>query len=210
MPGRAMQGYILNITRVKEEDLIVTLLTQKRLKTLYRFYGARHATIHLGYKIDFEEQSSPKSTIGMLRNVLHLSSKWILNTEKFYLWQQFIKLFYRHLRDIEEVDTFYFDLLDEMSHKFSRQNAKRTIVESYIKMVQFEGRLHDDFHCFICEGEIENDLVLTRGFLPAHQRCLFGRILDREKVEGLFAHQNTLFLDDEEVDFLWKIIEEGL
>jgi recombinational DNA repair protein (RecF pathway) len=210
MPGAPMQGYILNIVKVKEEDLIVTLLTQKRLKTLYRFYGARHANIHMGYKIDFEEQFRPKSTISMLRNVLHLSSPWIINPKKFYIWQQFIKLLYQHLRDIEEVDTFYFELLDELNYKFAKQNTKRSIVEAYIKILAYEGRLHDDFHCFICDGEIENDLILTRGFLPAHQRCLFGAILDKSKIEILFATQKTLFLSDDEVDFLWRIIEEGL
>lgn len=210
MPGTPMQGYILNIVRVKEEDLIVTLLTQKKLKTLYRFYGARHANIHLGYKIDFEEQFSPKSTINMLRNVLHLSVPWILDIEKFYLWQQFVKLLYQHLRDIEEVDTFYFDLLDEISTRFSKQNPKRCLVESYIKILLHEGRLHSDFNCFICEGEIENDLVLTRGFLPAHKRCLFGQIINKQNIETLFREGSTLFLADEEVDFLWKIIEEGL
>ena len=210
MPGSPMQGYILNIVRVKEEDLIVTLLTHTNLKTLYRFYGARHANINLGYKIDFEEQFSPKSTINMLRNVLHLSVPWILDIEKFYLWQQFIKLLYQHLRDIEEMDTFYFNLLDEVSIKFNKQNPKRCLIESYVKILLHEGRLHSDFTCFICESEIKNDLVLTRGFLPAHKRCLFGRIVDKEKSATLFKTGSTLFLEDEEVDFLWKIMEEGL
>jgi len=210
MPGIPMQGYILNIVKVKEEDLIVTLLTQKKLKTLYRFYGARHANIHLGYKIDFEAHLSQKSTIGMLRNVLHLSVPWILDIEKFYLWQQFIKLLYRHLRDIEDVDQFYFDLLDEISLRFAKQNPKRCLVESYIKLLLHEGRLHSDLTCFICESEIRDDLILTRGFLPAHKRCLFGQIVNKTKIETLFTQGSTLFLEDAEVDYLWSIIEEGL
>ncbi len=56
-----MQGYIIHITRVKDEDLIVTILTQNVIKTTYRFYGARHSSVHLGYKIDFESLTSLKS-----------------------------------------------------------------------------------------------------------------------------------------------------
>ncbi len=205
-----MQGYILNIAKVKDEDLIVTLLTEKRLKTLYRFYGARHANINLGFKIDFEIQTSAKSSIGMLRNVLHLSSKWIMDSRKFYLWQQFIKLFYQHLKDVEELDPFYLELLNEMNKKFSKQNPTRCIVESYIKLLEFEGRLHDEFICFICDEEIEEDFVLTRGFLSAHRKCLFGQVLEYNKIKKLFMEKSTLFLPDEETEILWKIIQEGL
>lgn len=205
-----MQGYIINIVKVKDEDLIVTVLTEKRLKVLYRFYGARHATINLGYKIDFEVQSGGKSTINMLRQILHLSNKWLLDANRFYLWQQFIKLLYDHLRDVDELDSFYMNLLDEMNEKFAKQNPQRCIIESYIKILSYEGRLHNDFLCFICNGEVDHDFVLTRGFLPAHQRCLFGIKLKKEKIQTLFIEQSTLFLDDYEIDILWRIIQEGL
>ncbi len=205
-----MQGYILNIVHVKEEDLLVTLLTQKSLKTVYRFYGARHANINLGYKIDFEIHKNIKSTIGMLREVLHLSTPWLADFQKFYLWQQFTKLLYRHLRDVEALDPFYYDLLEEMNHRFNRQNPKRCIVESYIKLLHHEGRQHEDFICFLCDQPIDKEVVLTRSFLPAHQRCLCGRVFQKEKIEELFDAGQTLFMSDEEVDTLWKIIEEGL
>jgi hypothetical protein len=58
-----MQGFIVNINRVKEEDLIVSILTKDKLHTLYRFYGARHGSINIGFKIDFEIEQSSKSTI---------------------------------------------------------------------------------------------------------------------------------------------------
>jgi len=205
-----MQGYILNTVKVKDEDLIVTLLTQTKLKTLYRFYGARHAQINLGYKIDFEEKSSPKSTIHMLRGVLHLSSPWLTDSKKFYYWQQFIKLLYKHLQDIEEIDPFYFELLEDMNRKLHKQNPLRTIVEAYIKILDYEGRLHLDFSCFICNENVSEQLVLARGFLPAHFSCLFGEVFTLEQIETLFETGSTLFLDDEEVKRLWKIIEEGL
>ncbi len=205
-----MQGYILNIAKVKDEDLIVTLLTEKRLKTLYRFYGARHANINLGFKIDFEIQTNAKSSIGMLRNVLHLSNKWMMDSRKFYIWQQFIKLFYQHLKEIEEVDPFYIEILDEMNKKFSKQNPIRCTIESYLKILEFEGRLHDDFICFLCEEEIKEEVVLTRGYLCAHKRCLYGSVIKYDKLEELFNRKSTLFLSDIEIEVLWKIIQEGL
>ncbi len=204
-----MQGYILNINKVRDEDIIVTILTKNRLKTLYRFYGARHGNINIGYKIDFEAISSSKSTISMLRNVLHLGNKWMSESKRFFIWQHFIKLLFKHLKDIEELDSFYTELLDDMNQKFSKQNPIRVAVESYIKLLSHEGRLHDDFLCFVCEGEIENDLTITRSFLPAHQRCLFGTIVDKKKMVNLFLSSSTLHLDDEEVGWLWKILQEG-
>ncbi|HHD84382.1 MAG TPA: recombination protein RecO [Campylobacteraceae bacterium] len=205
-----MQGYILNIVRVREEDLLVTLLTQNRLKTVYRFYGARHASINLGYKIDFEIHKSLKSTIGMLREVLHLSTPWLADFQKFYLWQQFIKLLYQHLRDVETVDPFYYEMLDTTSHRFLRQNPKRCIVESYVSLLRHEGRLQSDFLCFLCNTPIEEEPILARGFLPAHRRCLSGTVLSKQKLEILFEEGHTLFFSDAEIDILWKIIEEGL
>ena len=49
-----MQGFIINLNKVKEEDLIVTIISKDNLQTLYRFYGARHGTINIGFKIDYE------------------------------------------------------------------------------------------------------------------------------------------------------------
>lgn len=205
-----MQGYVLNINKVKDEDLIVTLLTQSSLKTLYRFYGARHAHINLGYKLDFEMEQSSKSTISMLRNVLHLGDKWMANPKRFFIWQQFIRLLYKHLKDVEEVDSFYLDLLDEMNRKFVKQNPIRVVIESYITLLSYEGRLHDDFGCLICEEEVRDNLILTRSFLPAHKGCIFGTELTFDKIEALFENASTLYLDDDEIEILWKILQEGL
>lgn len=205
-----MQGYILNINRVKDEDLIVTLLTQSRLISLYRFYGARHGNINLGYKLDFEAISSPKSSISMLRNVLHLGDKWMVNPKRFFIWQHFIKLLYTHLQDIEELDHFYFDLLNTMNYKFEKQNPIRVAVESYITLLTYEGRLHDDFVCFSCENIVKENLVLTRSFLPAHYECIFGTVLNMEKIMELFLTGSTLNLEDHEVNILWKILQEGI
>jgi S-adenosylmethionine:diacylglycerol 3-amino-3-carboxypropyl transferase len=204
-----MQGYILNINKVKDEDLIVSILTESKLKTLYRFYGARHATINLGYKIDFEAVASSKSTISMLREVLPLSAKWMLENQRFFIWQQYIKLMFKHLKDVIEIDPFYFYLLEETSTKMQMQNPKRVVVESYLEILAYEGRLHDDFKCFICDTYIEENIVLARSFLPAHKVCVFGEEISRGRVKSLFDSKSTLYLEDEEVDYLWRILQEG-
>ena len=205
-----MQGYILHINRVKDEDLIVTLITQNRLITLYRFYGARHGSINIGYKLDFEAINSGKSSISMLRNVLHLGDKWMTNPKRFFIWQHFIKLLFQHLKDIDELDSFYFDLLNEMNKKFEKQNPVRVVVESYITLLSYEGRLHDDFICLTCENVVTQNLVLTRSFLPAHYECIFGTILDIDRIKELFLTGSTINFSDDEVSQLWKILQEGI
>jgi hypothetical protein len=204
-----MQGYIINITRVKDEDLIVTILTQESIKTLYRFYGARHSTIHLGYKIDFESVPSLKSTIPQLRSILHLGNAWNVQRERMLVWQPFMRLFYHHLKDIALIDSFYFELLDACAAIWHKQNPKRIAVEAYVKLLAHEGRLRDDFICFNCEETIEEDLTLIRAFLPAHKTCAWNRTFETLHVRKLFEEQSTIAFDDEEVEALWKIVLEG-
>ncbi|MDY6187521.1 MAG: recombination protein RecO, partial [Campylobacter sp.] len=43
-----MQGYILQTKPVRDEDLLVWILTPARLVCCYRFYGARHGAISQG------------------------------------------------------------------------------------------------------------------------------------------------------------------
>lgn len=204
-----MQGYIINITRVKDEDLIVTILTQQMVKTTYRFYGARHSSIHLGYKIDFEALSSLKSSIPQLRGVLHLAHGWNKERERMLIWQSFVKLFYQHLKDIATIEPFYFELLDTCAELWHKQNPKRVVIEAYTKLLQHEGRLHDDFICFNCEERVQSDLTLIRGFLPAHQTCAWNQPLEFLHVKTLFDTYSTIQFEDDAVDRLWKIVLEG-
>ena len=111
-----MQGFIIDIKPCRDDDLIVLILSDNHLYSTYRFYGARHSTINIGYKIDFELESNYKSTIPRLKDVMHLGFPWIFDKDKLYLWQRFLKLFYPHLKDIEEVDPFYCTLLNELIH----------------------------------------------------------------------------------------------
>ncbi len=204
-----MQGYILHTVRVREEDLIVTLLTDTRLKRLYRFYGARHATINIGYKIDFEVLHSVGSTIAQLRHVVHLGNSWMQQRQRFYIWQQMIALLYRHLRDIEEVDPFYFELLCDLERRFEKQSPKRAAIEGYLRLLSHEGRLDDGLLCFLCDRPIQEDPILTRSFLPAHPGCLFGTPFARSSIVELFRTRSTLYLTDHEVDLLWEILLQG-
>jgi len=204
-----MNGIIVNITKVKDEDLIVTLITKKRLKTLYRFYGARHSQINLGFMIDFIPVYSAKSTIPMLREVLHLGYSWQFDREKFYAWQQFCRLSYKHLKDVDVLDEFYFELFTDCIKKLQKQNPKRVLIEAYLKLLDHEGRLHDDFYCFICENKINHDVVLKRSYLVAHKSCLSGKSFDLKKIVELFKTKSSLLLDDHEIEELWKILLEG-
>lgn len=204
-----MQGYIININRARDEDLIVTILTPQKLKTTYRFYGARHSTINLGYKIDFEPQHSIKSNIPQLRDVLHLAYKWNVSRDRMYLWQSFISLFYPHLKDIEEIDSFYFDLLEECAIKWQKQNPKRIAIEAYTKLLAHEGRLHVKSHCFFCDSAISGNIALARGFLPAHAECIFSEGFDPLHVKHLMKEKSTLVLDDDKIEILWKLLLEG-
>lgn len=205
-----MQGYIIDVKNVKDDDLIVTILTTDNIYTCYRFYGARHSTINIGYKIDFELESNLKSSIPRLKDVIQLGFNWILDREKLYCWQRFIKLFYSHFKDIETLDSFYFDLLDNLIHVMIKQNPKRAICESYVKLLEFEGRLHDEFICLLCEEPIHNSISLVRSFLPTHPKCSYSRDYEHQKVEELFHNKSLILFEDEEVEHLWNILLQGL
>jgi len=205
-----MQGYIINLNKVKDEDLIVTILSQKNLETLYRFYGARHGTINIGFKIDFEIEPSAKSTIGRLKDVIHIGYPWINDYHLLRLWQDFLSLFYKHLKDAEDIGSFYFDILEKASQNWHKQNPKRVAIEAYTQMLEHEGRLHKEANCFLCSMPIEDDIALIRAFLPTHKECTHTLSIKKDALSELFSNKSTLFLNDKEIDRLWKILLEGL
>jgi len=205
-----MQGYIINLNRVKEEDLIVTILSDGRLETLYRFYGARHGTINLAFKIDYEIEPSAKSTIGRLKDVVHIGYKWINDYKLLKLWQDFTGLFYKHLKDAEELGSFYFDLLENASTEWNKQNPKRVAIESYVKLLDHEGRLHKELYCFLCSKQINGDISLLRAFLPTHYNCTYTLGINQGGLKELYENKSSLFLSDKEIDRLWRVLMEGL
>lgn len=206
-----MQGYIININKVKDEDLIVTILSRDNLDNLYRFYGARHSTINLGFKIDYEKEASLKSSISRLKDVIHIGFKWLNDYKLLKLWQDFTALFYKHLKDAEELDEFYFLLIDNASKQWNKQNPKRVAIESYVKLLEYEGRLHVELDCFLCSNKIqEDDISLIRAFLPTHKNCSYTKSIKKDALLELLENKSSLFLSDEEVDTLWYVLLEGL
>jgi recombinational DNA repair protein (RecF pathway) len=205
-----LQGFIIKVNRFKDEDLIVTIITQENLQTLYRFYGARHGVINLGFKIDFETQMGLNTTIARLRDVIHLAHPWILDRTRLSIWQQFIALFYPHLKDADEIGSFYFDILDSAASSWHQQNPKRIAIESYIKILKHEGRLHEDFICLYCEKTVEDEISLLRAFLPSHPKCSHRLSISSRTLRKLYSDESTLFMSDKDVDILWYVLIEGL
>ena len=205
-----MQGYILNMNRARDEDVVVSILSRQNLETLYRFYGARHGMINLGFKIDYESESSLKSSIARLRDVIHIGFPWITDYNRLRLWQQFIALFHPHLSQSEETGSFYFDIIDHAAHQWHKQNPKRIAVEAYVKLLEHEGRLHRELICFFCDQHIDGDVSLIRAFLPTHPACSHTLSISEEGLRELFGNYSTLFLDDKEIDRLWYVLMEGL
>ena len=205
-----MQGYIININNVKDEDLIVSILTQNNFYTTYRFYGARHSTINVGFKIDFETETNMRSSIPRLKDVLQISYPWIHDNTKLYCWQRFLKLFYPHLKDVDEIEQFYFDLLDELAHKMVKQNPKRAIIESYVKLCEHEGRLHTEYQCLLCEEQIFDNISLVRGFQPTHKKCSYSKSYNLIQIQELFEEKSLLNFNDDEVEYIWNILLQGL
>jgi len=205
-----MQGFIISLNRARDEDLVVTILSDSGLDTLYRFYGARHGVINLGFKIDFEIITNVKSTIGQLRDVLHLGYPWRTDHHKLRTWQQFVTLFYSHLKESEETGGFYFELLDRAAESWAKQNPKRIAIESYVKLLEHEGRLHKELHCFFCDEVITKEVSIIRSFLPAHPNCAHTLSIKQEGLIELFDNHSSLFLSDKEVDRLWLVLLEGI
>lgn len=205
-----MQGFILNLNKVKDEDLIVTIISKNSLDTLYRFYGARHGVINLGFKVDYEKEESSKSTISRMKDVIHIGFKWINDNKLLKLWQEFTALFYKHLKDAYELDDFYFNLLENASLNWNKQNPKRVAIESYIRLLEHEGRLHVELECFLCSKAIKNEISLIRAYLPTHKECTHTMSISEDSFKELFQNKSTLFLNDKEIDRLWIILLEGL
>ncbi len=205
-----MQGYIIDIKAVKDDDLIVTILSENHIYITYRFYGARHSNINIGYKIDFELETTMKSSMPRLKDVMQLGFQWIFESEKLYCWQRFIKLFDPHLKDVEQIDDFYFKLLDDLSHKMIKQNPKRAICKSYLKLLQHEGRLHNHLNCFLCEQNIIDNISLVRSFMPVHSSCTYSKTFEYNKIEELFFDKTFISFENHEIDYLWHIILQGL
>ncbi len=91
-----------------------------------------------------------------------------------------------------------------------KQNPKRAIIENYVQLCEHEGRLHTEYECLLCEEIIENDISLVRSFLPTHAKCSYSKRFSINKIKELFEEKSSLQLSDEEVEYLWDILLQGL
>ncbi len=203
-----MQGFLLQTQSIRDEDLIVCVLTKNHLKTLYRFYGKRHSVLNVGRKIDFEEENDDKF-LPKIRNILHLGYIWEREIERLFFWQRFCFLLFKHLEDVHSLDSIYFDTLDDGANKLSKQHPLRVILEMYAALLNFEGRLQSQNSCFLCDKKLENSVALAQGFVLAHPSCLKAKSLDLEKIQNFFRTQSTIFLETEEVEELWRTLNLG-
>ncbi len=142
--------------------------------------------------------------------MIQLGFPWIFDNQKLYCWQRFIKLFYPHLKDVEELESFYFELLNSLVHRIEKQNPKRAIIEAYVKLCEHEGRLHTDYHCLLCEEKIVQEIALVRSLVPIHPKCSYSKGFKKNKVDKLFREKSTLGLNDSEIEQLWNILLQGL
>jgi hypothetical protein len=203
-----MKGFIVSLRRAKNEDLIVTLLEERALRSYYRFYGARHSILQLGYLIDYESEEESRF-MPRLRRVSHLGFPWLYRRNRLMLWQQFVALFEPHLRDTEEIDSFYFDLLLRAARRWDRQNPRRIVCESALELLKHEGRIHPPERCYICEEPIGESVALMQALLPAHPACIYGSSLPRPKIEEFFETGKSTWLDDREIEHLYDIVVKG-
>ena len=206
-----MQGFILSMQKIKNQDLILRILTPQRIKQLYRFYGARHSILSLGKEIDFDIENNglflPK-----LRSIIELSHSWEGDYSRVYVWQFFIKLLASHLKDIEELDSFYFDLLQKGTKKMKRQNPMRVVLEMYAELLSFEGRNMQIHHnrCFVCDEGLFDEISLGRAFLFGHSQCIGGLRFKKEQILSFLHSCSSVALDDREIEALWDIFSLGL
>ncbi len=203
-----MKGFIVSLRRARDEDLIVTILEERALRSYYRFYGARHSILQLGYLIDYESEEESRY-MPRLRRVSHLGFPWLYRRNRLMLWQRFVALFEPHLRDTENLDPFYFQLLLDAARRWDRQSPRRIVCECAHALLAYEGRIHEPTDCYICEKPLGEEIALMQALLPAHPSCIFGSALLREKVEDFFSTGKTTLLDDNEVDYLYSVVSRG-
>jgi len=205
-----MRGFIINIRKVKNEDVIVTVLSRESVTSYWRFFGARHSILQIGNLIDFEINENKKGFMPTMRSLSQRSFPWTFSPNHLLIWQNFIKLFEPHLKDTTEIEGFYFDLLLECANKWDKQNPKRLTVEAYIQLLEQEKRLSKNGFCLICEDVLENEIGLMRAFIPTHSRCIYSMALDKRAIFKLFNTKSTIHIEDQTIEALYKIVLKGL
>jgi len=205
-----MKGFILSLHKAKNEDMIVTVLSEEKIYKLYRFYGARHSILQLGYLIDFEiEEDRYGKFLPRMRGVSHIGIDWLYKRDRLLVWHSFITLLHKHLIDVEDIDRFYFNTLLDTYRRLRKENPKRAVSEAYIKILKFEGRLHSLQRCHICEKPLGDNIALMQSLIPAHPECIYSIALPKNKLISFFNQESSVWLDDNEIDILYSIINRG-
>ena len=68
-----MRGFIVNIKKAKNEDVVVTVLTNNSVQSYWRFFGARHSILQIGNLVDFEVKESQNNFMPQMRSLSQLS-----------------------------------------------------------------------------------------------------------------------------------------
>jgi recombinational DNA repair protein (RecF pathway) len=204
-----LQGFVLNIRKVKNEDLLVTVLTERKIKKLYRFYGVRHSAINLGFKIDFVAEAVQNKNILRMRDLMHLGFSWMHDSARLAIWQSFLSALNIHLQDTNEIDSFYYEILCKYADILGESNPKRLIVEAFAKILKFEGTGAKYSHCFMCDRPIGQSVILGKGFAPAHEECLRGIVFAKESVIELLEQSRSIYFEDSDIDKLYEIVLRG-
>jgi len=205
-----MKGFILSIQPVRDEDCIVTILSYEKVGVYYRFYGARHSVIALGFLIDFEIEGEDGKFLPRLRGVSHLGFDWLKSNARVLIWHQFTRALYIHLKEVEEVDAFYYNLLLKSAKKINRQNPKRVLCESYLELLEYEGRIYNNESCYICQSPLGYQVSLMQGYKLTHPECIFSTHIHKKSMIEAFKSKSTIHLDDIEVDYLFSVVQRGL
>lgn len=190
--------------------MIATIVSSQCIQSYYRFYGARHSILQLGHLVDFEVQGEGSSFMPRLRSLSQVNFPWLRDRNKLLVWHNFIKLFEPHLRDTQDLEHYYYDLLLNAAQKWHKQNSMRIICDSYISLLAHEGRLHPTNECYICNNKLEQTISLMTSFKPAHPECLYTTPLDKSKIDTYLQSGKSINLDNNEIEHLYSIILKGL
>jgi len=159
--------------------------------------------------VDFEVEGEGSNFLPRLRSLSHMGFPWLFDKNKLLMWHNFIKKFAPHLKDAEEIEPFCYDLLLTAAKHWDKQNPKRIVCESYIALLDYEGRLYPEENGFIREQRIEDDIALMQAFKPAHPSCIYSPSMPTKKLLDFFESKKTVFLEDYEVEYLYEVVMKG-
>jgi hypothetical protein len=201
-----MKGFILNIRKAKNEDVIVTVLSKSVVKKYYRFYGQRHSILQVGNLIDFKVEDS-KSYLPRLRGATLISFSWSFSKDRFSIWQNFIRIFEANLRDATDISSFYFSLLLEKANRWHKQNPKRLAIEAYLELLDYEKRLYISDFCYFCNGALGNEVSISKRFFIAHPSCISEKkTFNRGQILKLLNSKSTIDIDDNQIEDLFVFL----